>query len=92
MTRAGLIKPTSSTAAIPSAEVTDSSDETVDGQPAKFTVLTLNQQEVDYTIFLSVMVKGDKYFTISGNTTTDKWTDYEDLFYQTAQSFVFKTL
>jgi len=79
-------------AAIPSAEVTASSDETVDGQAAKFTVLTLNQQEVDYTIFLAVIIKGDKYYTISGNTTTDKWTEYEDLFYQIAQSFVFKNL
>jgi len=50
----------------------------------------MSQQEVDYTVFLAVILKGDKYYVISGNTTTDKWTDYEDLFYQTARSFVFK--
>ncbi|MFH0951745.1 MAG: PsbP-related protein [Patescibacteria group bacterium] len=77
-------------ASIPSAEVTASSDETVDGQPAKFNILTLNQQEVDYTVFIAVISKGDKYYAISGNTTTDKWTDYKDMFYETARSFVFK--
>jgi len=74
-------------AAIPSAEVTASSDETVDGQPAKFSVFTMSQQEVDYTVFLAVILNGDKYFIISGNTTTDKWTEYKDMFYQTARSF-----
>ena len=77
-------------ATIPSAEVTASSDETIDGQPAKFSVFTMNQQEVDYTVFIEVISKGDKYYAISGNTTTDKWTEYEDLFYQIARSFVFK--
>ncbi|MBU0598639.1 photosystem II reaction center PsbP family protein [Patescibacteria group bacterium] len=77
-------------ASIPSAEVIASSDETINGRPAKFSVLTLSQQEVDYTVFIAVTSKGDKYYAISGNTTTDKWTDYEDLFYQTARSFVFK--
>jgi len=77
---------------ISSAEVTVSSDETIDGQPAKFNVLTMNQQEVDYTVFMAVVSKGDKYYAISGNTTTDKWAEYEDLFYQIARSFVFKDL
>jgi len=50
----------------------------------------MNQQEVDYTVFMAVVSKGDKYYAISGNTTTDKWLEYEDLFYQIARSFVFK--
>ncbi|MDP2684480.1 MAG: PsbP-related protein [bacterium] len=77
-------------ASIPSAEVITSSDETIDGQPAKLNIVTLSQQEVDYTVFIAVLSKGDKYYAISGNTTTDKWTEYEDLFYQIARSFVFK--
>jgi hypothetical protein len=77
-------------ASIPSAEPVSSKDETVDGQPAKFNIFTMNQQEVDYTVFLAVILKGDKFYTVSGNTTTDKWTEYEDLFYQIARSFVFK--
>jgi len=77
-------------ASIPSAEPVSSKDETVDGQPAKFNVFIMNQQEVDYTVFLAVILKGDKFYTVSGNTTTDKWTEYEDLFYQIARSFVFK--
>lgn len=75
---------------IPSTEVITSSDETIDGQPAKFNVFTMNQQEVDLTVFIMVISKGDKYYAISGNTTTDKWTEYEDLFYQIARSFVFE--
>ena len=77
---------------IPSAEVIDSSDEMVDGQPAKFNVFTMNQQEVDYTVFLAVILKGDKYYLVSGNATTDKWSEYKDLFYQTARSFTFKII
>jgi len=77
-------------ASIPSTEVITSSDETINGQPAKISVFTMSQQEVDYTVFMSVVSKGDKYYAISGNTTTDKWTEYEDLFYQIARSFVFK--
>jgi len=79
-------------ASVPSVEVTAFSDETVDGQPAKFNVFTMNQQEVDYTVFLAVIQKDDKYYAISGNTTTDRWSEYGDLFYQTARSFVFKIL
>jgi len=77
-------------ASIPSTEVIASSEETIDGQPAKFSVFTMSQQEVDYTVFMAVVSKGDKYYAITGNTTTDKWTEYEDLFYQIARSFVFK--
>ena len=76
--------------AVPSTEVISSSDETVDGQSAMFNVFTMTQQEVDITVFLAVILKGDKYYTVSGNTTTDKWTEYKDLFYETARSFVFK--
>ncbi len=77
-------------ASIPSTKVSTSSDETVDGQPAKFNVFTMSQQEVDITVFLAVILKGDKYYTVSGNTTDDKWSDYEELFYSTARSFIFK--
>jgi len=77
-------------ASIPSTEVIASSEETIDGQQAKFSIFTMSQQEVDYTIFMAVVSKGDKYYAITGNTTTDKWTEYEDLFYQIARSFVFK--
>ena len=76
-------------ASFPSAELTASTDETVDGQPAKFNVFTMSQQEVDIIVLLAVIYKGDKYYTISGNSTTDKWTEYKDMFYQTARSFIF---
>lgn len=76
-------------ASVPSAEVTASSDEMIDGQTAMFNIFTMNQQEVDYTVFLAVILKGDKYYLVSGNTTTDKWPDYKDMFYSTARSLAF---
>jgi hypothetical protein len=75
---------------VPSAEVTTSSDETVDGSPAKFSVVTMNQNEIDLTIFVAVYLRGDNYYTLTGNTTTAKWLENKDLFYQTARSFDFK--
>lgn len=75
---------------IPSAQITEESDEEIDGQAAKFNVMTMTQQEVDYTVFLAVILKGDKYYTVSGNTTTDLWGAYKDLFYTTARSLEFK--
>ncbi|MFH0853674.1 MAG: PsbP-related protein [bacterium] len=74
-------------ATIPSAEVITTNDETIDGQPAKVDILTLSQQEVDYTVFMAVISKDDKYYAITGNTTTDKWAEYKDMFYATARSF-----
>jgi len=76
--------------AIPSTKFVSLTDETVDGQAAKFLEAELTQQEVDYKILLAVVLKGDKYFIISSSTTTDKWSEYKNLFYNTARSFKFK--
>lgn len=62
----------------------------IDGQPADFVELSLNQQEVDFKVLVGLIVKGEKYFVISANTTALKYPEYQELFYQTAESFKFK--
>lgn len=75
--------------AIPSTKFISLTDETVDSQAAKFIEAELTQQDVDYKVLMAVVLKGDKYFVISANTTTDRWSEYKDLFYNTARSFKF---
>ena len=66
------------------------SDGTIDNQPAKFIEANVSMQEVDFKVMLAVAMKGDKYFTISSNTTTEKWPEYRDIFYNVLNSFKFK--
>ncbi|MBU0612451.1 photosystem II reaction center PsbP family protein [Patescibacteria group bacterium] len=75
---------------VPSAKVIASSDDTVDGLPVKFNVITMTQQEVDITVFLAVYLRDDNFYTLTGNTTTAKWLENKDLFYKTARSLDFK--
>lgn len=73
--------------AIPSINVFTTSDETVNGLAAKFTAMELNQQDVDYTVLMAIYLAGDKYYSLSFNTTTEKWKNYKDSFYNVARSF-----
>lgn len=76
--------------AIPSTKFLSLIDETVNGQPAKFLEAELTQQDVDYKVLMAIVLKGDKYFLISSNTTAERWFEYQDLFYNTSRSFKFK--
>lgn len=76
------------TAAIPSAKVFATSDETIAGKPAKFSAMELNQQDVDYTVLMVLIDGGDKYYSMSFNTTKEKWIRSKDDFYTIARSFV----
>ncbi len=76
------------TAAIPSATIFATSDETVAGKPAKFSAMELNQQDVDYTVLVVLIGAGDKYYSLSFNTTTERWITSKDEFYAIARSFV----
>lgn len=77
---------------IPSVESVSVSDETINGLPARFNVLTMTQQEVDYQVLVVVVLDEvhDRYYIISGNTTAKKWNQYEAEFMQTARSLVIK--
>jgi len=63
---------------------------TIGGQPAKLIEASLLMQEVDFKVMVAIAMKGDKYFTISSNTTAEKWPEYRDVFYNTLNSFKFK--
>jgi hypothetical protein len=63
---------------------------TIDNQPVKFIEASLNQQNVDFKVLMAIVTKDEKYFTISANTTSEKWMSYRDTFYNTINSFKFK--
>lgn len=77
---------------IPTAETVSSSDETVNGLPARFTVMTMTQQEVDYEVFVAIVLdeEHDRYYSVSCNTTVEKWDEYEADFLAAARSFTIK--
>ncbi len=75
---------------IASTKVINSQDDVIDDQKAKIVELTLTQQEVNFTIFIVVVAKADKYFVISGNTPTSKWEENKEIFENVARSFKFK--
>lgn len=65
-------------------------DGIIGGQPAKLIEADLFMQDIDFKVIMALAMKGDKYFTISNNTTAEKWPEYRDLFYNTLNSFKFK--
>lgn len=75
---------------VPTISFDSETSGTIDSQPAKFIEASLNQQDVDFKVLLVIIMKDNKYFTISANTTAQKWTEYRDVFYSTANSFKFK--
>lgn len=77
-------------AVVPSISFAPETIGTIDSQPAKFMEAGLTQQNVEFKVMVAVVLKGDTYFTISNNTTAEKWPEYRDLFYNTADSFKFK--
>ena len=72
---------------IPSAKVSAVEEENINGMPAKLAVLDLNQQGVNFKVLLAVYLAGDKYYTMSFNTTAEKWPEYEARFYAITRSF-----
>jgi len=65
-------------------------DGTIGGQPAKVLEASLLMQNINFKVVIAVAMKGDKYFTISNNTTAEKWPEYQDIFYNVLNSFNFK--
>jgi len=75
---------------VPNITFTSEKDGKIDGYPAKLMEADVFMQDVDFKIFLVIILKGDKYYTISGNTTAQKWPEYKDAFYNVADSLKFK--
>lgn len=74
----------------PTTSFTSETDGQIDNQPAKFMEADLSMQNVNFKVMVALILKGDKYFTISNNTTADQWPGYRDIFYNTAESLKFK--
>lgn len=77
-------------AVVPGVVFKSTTDGKIDGQPAKFFEADLSMKNVGFKLMVAVIAKGDKYFTISNNTTAQKWLEYRDIFYNTADTFRFK--
>ena len=65
-------------------------DGTIGSQPAKLIEADLLMQDINFKVVMAIAMKGDKYFTISSNTTAEKWPEYKDIFYNMLNSFKFK--
>jgi hypothetical protein len=74
----------------PSVSFSSETSGTIDGQPAKFLEAELAQQDVEFKVIIAIVFKEDKYFTISANTTAQKWPEYQNPFYDAINSFKFK--
>ncbi len=60
----------------------------IDGKKALFVECESTQKEVDFKTLLAFINEADEtIWAISFNTLEDKWPEYRDLFYQTAESF-----
>lgn len=74
----------------PNAKINTLPQETVDNQIADLIKIDLTQQDVNFKVLVAVIVKGDKYFTMSANTTAKKWAGYKEDFYKALKSMVLK--
>lgn len=74
----------------PTVSFVSETDGQVDNQPAKFIEADVLMQNVDFKVFLLIILKGDKYYVLSGNTTAEKWPDNQSIFLNVAESLKFK--
>ncbi|MFA5368663.1 MAG: hypothetical protein WC303_01485 [Candidatus Paceibacterota bacterium] len=76
--------------AVPSISFTSEIERKIDGQSAKVLEADLFMQDVNFKIMLVVILNKDKYFTISDNTTAEKWPEYRESFNNVLESLKFK--
>jgi hypothetical protein len=69
------------------AKVENESDGFVGGQFAKFMEIKMSSQEKSFSSLFVIIPKGDNFFYITAHTTSDRWDNYKNTFYQTAKSF-----
>lgn len=74
----------------PNAKINALPEETVDNQTADLVEISLAQQDVNFKVLVAVIIKGDKYFTLSANTTEKKWDSYKENFYKALKSMKLK--
>lgn len=64
--------------------------ETIDGQAAAIVEGELDDSGLVLGILIAIVPKGESYFIITANTTTEKWSEYKPIFYETVRSFEFE--
>lgn len=74
----------------PNAKINALPEETVDNQTTDLLEINLTQQDVNFKVLVAVIIKGDKYFTLSANTTEKKWASYRQDFYKALKSMILK--
>lgn len=74
----------------PSAKITALPEETFNNQTADLIEINLSQQDVNFKVLVAIVIKGDKYFTLSANTTEKKWASYKEDFYKALKSLRLK--
>jgi hypothetical protein len=78
--------------AVPSAKLINTEKiSTHDGLEGSLSTYKIYQQEVNFKVLNAIFVAGDKYYTISANTTANKFPEYEDLLLNTIKSFKLKS-
>jgi hypothetical protein len=71
---------------LPQAKIENEEDMFVGGNLAKFMEVKLSGDQNFASLFM-VVSKGDSFYIITSYTSADKWGQYKDLFYKTAESF-----
>ncbi len=74
----------------PNLKINTLPQETVGNQTANLIEINLAQQDVNFKVLIAVIIKGDKYFTLSANTTEKKWTSYKEDFYNVLKNIKLK--
>lgn len=64
----------------------------VDNKDTYFLEAAFTQQEVNFKILLSINIGDQDIWIISFNTIESNWDNYQDIFYQTAESFAVKKI
>ncbi|MCK9187012.1 MAG: hypothetical protein PHS16_01705 [Candidatus Colwellbacteria bacterium] len=62
----------------------------IDGKDASALEISLTQQSVDFKALIFLIWDEEDIWTVSFNTITDKWSEYEDKFFLSGSSFQLK--
>lgn len=76
--------------AIPSVAIVEQTAKTINDRDARFIVITMTQQEVPYKVLVVLLDAGERFYSISCNTTQDQWDAYDALCTTSAESFRIK--
>lgn len=70
--------------------LTDKENHKTENGEIYFIESEFNQQEIDLKSLLAIQIKNENVWIVSFNTLDEKWGEYEELFYEIADSFKIK--